>query len=141
MFWCNICKNLSRNDFTIIFWKSMVLLDYIGIFFTFPNTFDRCQTVSFWFPSILLKKIRKTTIIIDGPSCLNIRAELSRSELSGTRHSLTDLSVWDLHALFFILCEIRQIIQAFSILSVSHVLSMKSQLTYCFCSNLFQLIF
>jgi hypothetical protein len=21
MFWCNICKNLSRNDFTIIFWK------------------------------------------------------------------------------------------------------------------------
>jgi hypothetical protein len=24
----------------------MVLADYIGIFFTFPNTFDRCQTVS-----------------------------------------------------------------------------------------------
>jgi hypothetical protein len=21
MFWCKICKNLSRNDFTIIFWK------------------------------------------------------------------------------------------------------------------------
>jgi hypothetical protein len=36
MFWCNICKNLSKN---------MVLADYIGIFFTFPNTFDRCQTV------------------------------------------------------------------------------------------------
>jgi hypothetical protein len=27
-----------------------------GFFFTFPNTFDRCQTVSLWFPSILLKK-------------------------------------------------------------------------------------
>jgi hypothetical protein len=45
----------------------MVLVDYIGIFFTFPNTFDRCQTASLWFPSILLKKISKTTIIIDGP--------------------------------------------------------------------------
>jgi hypothetical protein len=25
--------NLSRNDFIIIFWKNMVLVDYIGIFF------------------------------------------------------------------------------------------------------------
>ena len=31
MFWCKICKNLSRNYFTIFFWKNMV--DYIGIFF------------------------------------------------------------------------------------------------------------
>ena len=28
------------------FEKNMVLADYIGILFTFPNTFDRCQTVS-----------------------------------------------------------------------------------------------
>ena len=34
-------KNLSRNDFIIIFGKNMVLVDYIGIFFTFPNTFDK----------------------------------------------------------------------------------------------------
>jgi len=31
---------LSRNDFTIIFWKNMVLVKYIGIFFTYfwPHT-------------------------------------------------------------------------------------------------------
>ena len=85
MFWCNICKNLSRNDFPNFFEKNMVLVDYIGIFFTFPNTLDRCQTASLWFPSILLKKISKTTIIIDGPSSLFIRADLSRSELSAGR--------------------------------------------------------
>jgi hypothetical protein len=33
--WCKIFKNLSRNDFTIIFWKNMVLVDYIGIFLHF----------------------------------------------------------------------------------------------------------
>jgi hypothetical protein len=42
----------------------MVLVDYIGIFFfTFPNTVN------------FIKKISKSTIIIDGPSCLNIRAD------------------------------------------------------------------
>ena len=56
----------------------MVLVDYIGIFFTFPNTFDRCQTVCIFMISVnFIKKIRKTTIIIDGPSSLFIRSELS----------------------------------------------------------------
>jgi hypothetical protein len=50
----------------------MVLVDYIGIFFTFPNTVDRCQTI-FMISVNFIKKISKTTIIIDGPSCLNIR--------------------------------------------------------------------
>ena len=34
MFWCKICKYLSRNDLTIKK-KNMVLVDYIGIFLHF----------------------------------------------------------------------------------------------------------
>jgi hypothetical protein len=34
-----------RNDFTIMFWKNIVLVDYIGIFFTCGNTFGHILTV------------------------------------------------------------------------------------------------
>ena len=34
------------NIYPEVIEKNMVLVDYIGIFFPFPNTFDRCQTVS-----------------------------------------------------------------------------------------------
>ena len=59
----------------------MVLVDYIGIFFYISQYFWQ-MTVSLWFPSILLKKKTKTTIIIDGPSRLFIWSDLFRSELS-----------------------------------------------------------
>jgi hypothetical protein len=36
-YFCHL--SVSRNDFTIIFWKNMVLVDYIGIFFTCGKTF------------------------------------------------------------------------------------------------------
>jgi hypothetical protein len=39
MFWCKICYNLSRNYFTIFFWKNMVLVDYTGIFFYISQYF------------------------------------------------------------------------------------------------------
>ena len=32
---CFGVRILSRNEFTIIFWKNMVLVDYIGIFLHF----------------------------------------------------------------------------------------------------------
>ena len=59
----------------------MVLVDYIGVFFYISQYFWQ-MTVSLWFPSILLKKKTKTTIIIDGPSSLFIWSDLFRSELS-----------------------------------------------------------
>ena len=50
----------------------MVLVDYIGIFFTFPSTFDKWLYL-YDFRQFYLKKNLKTTIIIDGPSSLFIR--------------------------------------------------------------------
>ena len=35
------------------FEKDMVLVDYIGIFFTFPNTFDRCVYIYILLPFFL----------------------------------------------------------------------------------------
>ena len=40
MLWYEICLKLSKNDFTIILKKNMVLVDYIGNFFTCGNTFE-----------------------------------------------------------------------------------------------------
>ena len=51
-------KNLSRNDFIIIFGKNMVLVDYIGIFFTFPITFER------WLFCTLYNKYNLCTCIL-----------------------------------------------------------------------------
>ena len=48
----NLLKNLSRNDFTIIFWKNTVLVDYIGIFFTCGNTFGHMLYVPLIFKNL-----------------------------------------------------------------------------------------
>ena len=58
MFWCKICSNLSRNDFTIILGKNMVLIDYIGIFFTCGNMFDHILFVYMY-----KKKLKATDIL------------------------------------------------------------------------------
>jgi hypothetical protein len=94
MCWCTICKNISRNDFTIIFWKKYDINWLYRDFFFYISQYFWQMTVSLWFPSILLKKISKTTIIIDGPSSLFIRSELSylRADLSHLRADLSSLT-------------------------------------------------
>ena len=66
---------IANWDHKLLKWN-MVLVDYIGIFFYISQYFWQ-MTVSLWFLLILLKKISKTTMIIDGPSSLFIRSELS----------------------------------------------------------------
>ena len=53
----------------------MVLVDYIGIFFYISQYCWQMSDCVFMISVNFIKKISKTTIIIDDPSCLNIRAD------------------------------------------------------------------
>ena len=55
----------------------MVFVDCIGIFFYISQYFWQISDCIFMISVNFIKKISKTTIIIDGPSSLFIRSELS----------------------------------------------------------------